>query len=81
MLNLYVVYDKIAQESGPVYTAKNDVVAQRMYQGLINDTGINPADYQLLHVAAYDNGALSATLPSVIPDVYEVVLEVNNESI
>lgn len=81
MLNLYVVYDKVAQEGGPVYTAKNDAVAQRMFQGLINDTGINPVDYQLLHVAAYDNGALSATLPVVIPEVYEVIVEVNIETV
>lgn len=81
MLQLYVVYDKVAQEGGPVYTAKNDAVAQRMYQGLITDTGINPDDYQLLHVAAYDNGALSATLPVVVPDVYVVHLEVNRETV
>lgn len=81
MLNLYVVYDKIAAEAGPVYTAKNDAVARRMYAGLIADTGINPADYQLIHVAAYDNGALSATLPVIVPDTYVVPEERDDETI
>lgn len=36
--NLYVVYDKVAEESGPIFEAKNDGVAQRASNTMLENT-------------------------------------------
>lgn len=50
---LYVIYDKLAEESGPIFTAKNDMVALRQYSHLIKDVE-NQNDYSLECVGVYD---------------------------
>jgi len=44
MKNLYVVYDTLAQESGPIFEAKNDEVAKRAYDQLVEK--MSPAERQ-----------------------------------
>ena len=39
-MNLYVIYDRVAQESGPVFEAKNDGIAVRQMRNLLSE---NPA--------------------------------------
>ena len=48
-MSLYTVYDRLAQESGPVFEAKNDAVAMRGYRKMLGDN-INPEEYRLLKV-------------------------------
>lgn len=79
MLNLYVVYDKVAGEAGPVYTAKNDAVARRMYAGLVEREGINRDEYLLIHIGQYDNIGTLDQLPYVVSATYIVPEEVTNE--
>lgn len=50
-MNLYTVYDKVAEESGPLYEAKNDAVALRMVLKYLAD---NP-DYELFCVGEYNH--------------------------
>lgn len=57
-MNLYVVFDRIARESSPVNEAKNDGVAWRMFKNMMKEKeaqGVNPAEYQLLHVGVIDH--------------------------
>lgn len=58
-MNLYVVYDKIAGECGPVFEAKNDGVAMRQYRHLINE---NPTviqdDFSLMQVGTIDKESM-----------------------
>jgi hypothetical protein len=58
-MNLYVVYDKIAGECGPVFEAKNDGVAMRQYRHLINE---NPTviqdDFSLIQVGTIDKESM-----------------------
>ena len=58
-MNLYVVYDKIAGECGPVFEAKNDGVAMRQYRHLINE---NPTfiqdDFSLMQVGTIDRESM-----------------------
>lgn len=49
---LYVIYDRIAQESGPVFSAKNDGVAIRSAVNLLIKAG-EPSEYDLVKVALY----------------------------
>ena len=37
-VNIYTIYDKVSEECGPVFQAKNDVVAHRAFKHLISDT-------------------------------------------
>lgn len=57
--NLYCIYDKVAQESGPIFEAKNDGVAERMYFDLVHNQQKNPVfdqnDYQLLCLGSFDS--------------------------
>lgn len=45
---LYSIYDKVADEFGPIYEAKNDMVASRAYASLVKP-GIE-FDYELYAV-------------------------------
>lgn len=54
---LYVIYDKVAQESGPVFSAKNDGVAMRSYVQTIKQA--DPSEYSLLKVATYNTEPVS----------------------
>ena len=54
-VNIYTIYDKIAEECGPVYQAKNDVVAYRAFKSLIGDTpNVNPNDYDVYCLGLFD---------------------------
>lgn len=57
-MRLYSVKDLVADECGPVITAKNDAVATRMFIGLVtSDKSINPNDYQLLYLGVFDTSS------------------------
>lgn len=49
-MNLYVIYDKVAEESGPVFEAKNDAVAARKMRDFAKSNPIDPSEYKLLYV-------------------------------
>lgn len=57
---LYVIYDKLAAESGPVFEAKNDQVALRQFKKAIEPAS-NKNEYQLYRIGAYDNEKLECT--------------------
>lgn len=50
-VNLYLLYDVVAQEFGPTFEAKNDNVARRAVKPLLKE---NPDDFRLLCVASLD---------------------------
>lgn len=52
-LNVYVIYDKVAEEAGPLFEAPNDAVAVRSATATIK-TAYDPSDYQLLCVGEVD---------------------------
>ena len=58
---VYVVYDKVAEEAGPPFTAVNDGIAQRMF-GQMNIPLSLRADYQLVRIAYYDSKDMQITL-------------------
>ncbi|MBA7535562.1 hypothetical protein ES705_27820 [subsurface metagenome] len=51
---LYVVYDKVAEESGPIFEARNEGVASRQYAKFINKADA-PADYLLFRIGSLDH--------------------------
>jgi len=52
-MNLYVIMDKLAEECGPVFEAKNHAVAIRKCKELLKD--YNTKDYALLWSGCVDH--------------------------
>jgi hypothetical protein len=55
--NLYVIYDRVAEESGPVYEAQNDGIANRRYKALMSEQThdwFDETDFTLFHVGEID---------------------------
>lgn len=50
---LYSIYDKDAQEFGPLFNAKNDVVASRLVEEMIKDVK-HVDSYALYRMGQYD---------------------------
>jgi hypothetical protein len=70
--NLYVIYDKVALESGPIFEAKNDGVAFRRYNAILQESD-HPDDFQLLKVGLFDHDNNTGE----ISDVEEVYINLN----
>ena len=55
-MNLYVIYDRVAQESGPVFEAKNDGIAVRQMRNVLSENPASkPLEYQLLKVGTINH--------------------------
>lgn len=59
---MYSVYDKVAQEGGPIFTAKNeDVAIRKTVQLLINQPPNTIEDYKLLYVGIVNTETMVVT--------------------
>lgn len=64
MYGMYVIFDRVANEAGFPFDAKNDDVAKRRFEDIINRQ-IRPVktvsvdDYELHHVGQFDSEACS----------------------
>lgn len=54
-MNLYCVFDKVAEEAGPIFEAKNDAIAQRNFMKLLERTGGMQSDFVLYSVGKFDH--------------------------
>lgn len=50
---IYTIYDKVAEQSGPVFQAINDAVAQRQFRHVIEQPGVVADDFQLWCIGEY----------------------------
>ena len=51
---LYVIYDRVAGETNPPMLFKNDGVALRVFQSMIEKEQVKPEDYELYCIGDYD---------------------------
>lgn len=59
-MNLYTIFDKVAEESGPIYEAINDGVARRNYVNTMRNTPSHlRGDYALFRLGSYDSKNMS----------------------
>lgn len=58
----YAIYDKMAEEFGPLFPAKNDKVAVRHFRQLIGSAE-NKADYSLHCICEVDQESGQLSLP------------------
>lgn len=52
---IYAVKDNVAGEYGPPFTAKNDGVAQRMFEQMLDKAIKNTTEYDLYVIGSYDS--------------------------
>lgn len=54
-VNLYTIYDVIAEESGPIFQAKNDLIACRVCDSLISEANLTAvSDLHLWCLGCFD---------------------------
>lgn len=73
-MGIYAIRDSVAEESGPLFVAKNDAVALRQYDALLRDADPKHKDeYELLCVGEYnsDEGTVLGLRPMKI-DIADV---------
>lgn len=62
-MKIYAIYDKIAEESGPLFQAKNDLIAVRNTKNMLMQNGVTvPDDYILYHLGEYDTESMELTV-------------------
>lgn len=56
VVNFYVIWDKVAKEAGPVFQAKNDGVARRNVNNILEKVAdFDQAAYELRKICSFDN--------------------------
>lgn len=68
---VYTIFDRLAGESGPLFEAKNDAVARRNFDRLLEKAG-RADEYQLLRLGTVDHDTSKL-------EVYEIPVEVRAE--
>ena len=69
-MNLYTIYDRLAEACAPPFTAVNHAVARRMYANTFEGTKYNPNEYKLVFMGSYSEKS-SVLEPLAIPeDIY-----------
>ena len=61
---LFTIYDKVAQEAGPIFQAKNLYVAMRYVKDMIKDNNINLTEYDLVRLGSFDSESMSISVLS-----------------
>lgn len=65
-LGLYVIYDRVAEKSGPVFQSVNDQVAYRSYVRLIQESPhLNKDEYVLFRIGTFNERTM--TIDAIIP--------------
>lgn len=80
---LYVIYDRVAEEAGPIWEAQNDGIAQRGYQKFMAEAQspyFEETDYMLLCIGTIDKTTsnIEPFEPTEVRPTFKMVDEVNN---
>lgn len=71
LVKIYTIRDHIAEENGPLFPAKNDAVAMRLYEDLLKSCMACKQDFELICVGSWD----TEDLESIKSNVYPVILQ------
>lgn len=77
---VYTIFDEAADEYGPVFTAKNDAVAQRQFNQLMK-TVEYPGEFYLYKVGEFDSENYETPLSVCEPEEVYNGLKVEKEII
>ena len=64
-MKLYTIYDLTAEQSGPIFEAKNDKIALRQFNNLFAESQINKEEFTLNYLGEYNHDLME--LSSCIP--------------
>lgn len=77
VIGVYAVLDRLAEESGPLFTAPTVAVAVRNYRNLMEGSNVGrPDEYKLLHLGNYDTNRSLIESFAVPVDVTPVMASV-----
>lgn len=68
--SLYSVYDTVAEEFGPVFMARNDMVAKRAVINMMEKSEVSVNEYQL-----YKVGVFNTNTGIIMPDKRRLILQ------
>lgn len=77
-MRIYTIYDRVAEEAGPIFSAGNDGVALREFNQLIAET-FDKSDYKLLYLADFEPKECKLTVqvtPVEVTNYYNLTAEV-----
>lgn len=78
-MKVYVIYDTVAEEAGPLMPLKNDKLAVRMFHYSLQQQKVeNPKDFQLMCLGEYDPEQ-PALFGIKVPDMINTKLEDDDE--
>ena len=72
-MEIFTIYDKVAEECGPPFAAQNIEVAKRMYRRAMKEPDVNPYEFALFHSGSISKSGELTAFPS--PDDIYVDLE------
>ena len=55
VFELYSIKDRLAEEYGPIFQAKNKAIAERNFNNLVEDKNLNEDEFNLVKVGNFDN--------------------------
>lgn len=71
-MNLYVIYDMLAEESGPIYESKNDATALRQFKRVFEQRPDSEmSSFKLLRLGTIDHTSSRVTLEDVPEEVVD----------
>lgn len=74
--NLYVIYDKVAEESGPVFEARNHGTALRGALKSVNEQ-VDLKEYKLLHIGYINKDTAEITPTNLVEEISWLEGEIN----
>lgn len=67
---LYTIFDRVAEEAGPVFEAVNDGVAMRNFRNLLKDVpAYQHGDYRIYRLGSFDHSNMDIMKYPVIDEV------------
>lgn len=69
-VNIYSVYDKLAEEAGPLFEQKNDATAMRAYKRLFSDEKASRLEYKLLFLGTFNKKTCKINFLDIPKEVY-----------
>jgi len=55
VFELYSIKDRLAEEYGPIFQAKNKAIAERNFNNLVEDKKLDEDEFNLVKVGNFDN--------------------------
>jgi len=79
---LYTIYDKVAEETGPLFEAKSDAVASRSARNLLAEVQAVD-DFKLLRVGFTDKstGVITIEIPPVEIDPFSLEIQLTDKEL